>query len=411
MISWGEAIRILRSSATPLSGEWCSLGNAEGRISFEEILSPKSLPEFNNSSMDGFGYRWKDIEGMSPPLKMKVLGTLAAGDGLPQRVTEPMGAWEIMTGAIVPNDCDSVIRVEDVELNLRNAGFVEFLKSGKFRDNLRMAGADYSVNDEVLGAGIRILPEHLMALSALGISQVNVFRRPKVAFLSTGSELSSEDIIPAGKIRNSTAPYLSSELKRLGCEVSSLGTVKDNLEEFKKKIETQVQAGIDIIISTGAVSMGKHDFVPQALKELGAEILFHKVAIRPGKPLLFAKLGRTAFFGVPGNPISTVVALRFFVEPYLRTLQNLRNEEPQKMKLMVPVKKPQGLKGFFKSNSLAQGPERFVRVLDGQESFRIKSLLEANSWTVLPEHVSELSLGAEVDVYPMHSWNSKEVLS
>ncbi len=408
MITYQEAIEILGSVATTLSSETLPIGNTISRILSKDILSPEMLPPFNNSAMDGFTFRQEDLDSLSSTPRLKVLGTIAAGDQIKQSVlTGYLEAWEIMTGAPVPEDCNTVIRIEDTK---RDGHYVEFLKPCKKNQNLRLSGEDFKTGDWVAKSGTRLYPEHVMAFAALGIDSVPVFRKPSVKVLSTGAELSSHTDSNIGNIRNSTGPYLTSELTCLNTNASFLGAIKDEPKHFMDLIRAQVEEGVDVIISTGAVSMGKYDFVASALHDLGAKIHFHKVAIRPGKPLLFATLGKTAFFGVPGNPVSSVVTLRFFIEPYLRRLQNLPPEKSIKTILENEIQKPDGLRCFFKAKTNFAMNPMTCEVSKGQESFKTASLLDANSWAILPEAGSVFSKGTEIEVFPMHSWSQKEVL-
>ena len=407
MISYREAIEIITAQSRLLEAETVSIENAIGRILTENILSPEVLPPFSNSAMDGFAYRQKDLDH-SERWTLNIQGTLAAGDSFsPEAKTAFQGAWEIMTGAQVPSDCDCVIKVEETQ---RNGSQVTLLKRGSSGDNLREAGTDFKVGDPIAVKGTRLLPEHLMAFAALGIPNIQVRKRPTVSILSTGSELAESPEKGSGKIRNSTAPYLVAELRALGAEPTFLGVVEDEPRIFIDHIKAQVEKGTDILLSTGAVSMGKYDFVASALRDLGAEIFFHKVAIRPGKPLIFARLGKTVFFGIPGNPVSTNVSLRFFIEPYLRASLGLPKETAKNFRIKTTIQKPEGLKCFFKAQSIFHEGQGEVSILAGQESFRIAPLLLANAWAILPEAGTEVSSGTLIEVLPLHSWTEKETL-
>lgn len=406
MILFPEAIRQINSSAPRLTIEEVPCEHALGRVLSSKVLSPESLPPFTNSAMDGFAMSSREFEAQSGPYRMHVKGIIAAGDAIREKYeTGPNECWEIMTGAVVPPDCDAVIKVEETTREGEAIQFSRILRAG---ENVRKSGEDFQVGKQIADAGSKIYPEHLMAFSALGIPTVSVCRKPRVAVVSTGSELAPDAGPGTGKIRNSTAPYLLAELNALGVEAHFVGTIADDPKAFLSLMETELRKGVDVILSTGAVSMGRYDFVAPALRDLGAEIVFHKVAIRPGKPLLFAKLGKTAFFGVPGNPVSTAVGLRFFVEPYLRSLQGLPPELPCRAVLENNTKKPTGLRCFFKAEVSAGKTLRTVNILGGQESFRVAPLLAANCWAIFPENGENVEKGSEIEVYPLHSWKSKE---
>ncbi len=406
MIRFPEAIRQIISTASPAPEEQIACDRSLGRVLSSKVLSPEALPPFTNSAMDGFAVSSRQLESQSGPFRMRVKDIIAAGDAIRERgETGPNECWEIMTGAVVPNDCDAVIKVEEIT---REGDTIQFSRVVRSGENIRKSGEDFQIGKEVSDSGTRVYPEHLMSFAALGIHSVSVCRKPTVAVVSTGSELATDAGPGTGKIRNSTAPYLLSELNALGIDAKFLGVIEDDPNVFLSLMETELAKNVDVILSTGAVSMGRYDFVAPALRDLGAEILFHKVAIRPGKPLLFAKLGKTAFFGVPGNPVSTAVGLRFFVEPYLRSLQGLPSEQAYRAILENDTKKPLGLRCFFKAE-VSQGQTlRTVKILSGQESFRVAPFLAANCWAILPEDGDRAVKGSEIDVYPIHSWSSKE---
>ncbi len=405
MIRYEKALNLILSHSSQLEAQNIPTSHSVGRILAKDIFSLKNIPSFANSAMDGFAYRHQEFS-YSKPIKFTVLGSLAAGDEIPHNQTAPMQTWEIMTGAPIPHDCDSVIKIEDT---LREGAYVTFLKPGKLEDNIRKIGEDFTVGDLIAKKGTRLLPEHLMAMAALGISEVPVVKKPRVGVISTGAELSSNTEISSAKIRNSTAPYLLTELSLLGTEPAFLGTNADDPNSFLELIKEQAKENVDIIISTGAVSMGKHDFVATALRDLGAEIIFHKTAIRPGKPILLARIGKTTFFGIPGNPVSTAVGIRFFVEPYLREIQGLVQEKSTVMKLIGKAKKPEGIRCFFKARTSTKNSELQVEILSGQESFRIAPLLSANAWAFLPEEGKEIIEDSYIEVVPLHSWGIKEI--
>jgi len=405
MILYKDAIHCVTSSASLLSSEKLKAESSLGRVLSQEIISPESLPPFANSAMDGFAISFE--KPLSLPFRKRVNGIIAAGDALNKHRTATNECWEIMTGAPVPSDCDTVVKIEDVQ---RDGEWVEFSKSVLKGQHIRKAGEDILSGNKIISSGTRLLPEHIMAFAALGIKEVAVRCRPTVAVLSTGAELNDDSNTENGKIRNSTAPYLLNELTSLQLEKKFLGVVADDPKAFLKLMESELTNNTDVILSTGAVSMGRYDFIASALRELGAEILFHKVAIRPGKPLLFAKIGKTAFFGIPGNPISTVVGLRFFVEPYLRAIQGVEFEKPYRALLENPFNKPAGGGPRQVGQLSIQRTQRTVRILPEQESFRVAPLLTAQCWAVLPEEGNFVEAQSEIDIYPLHSYTQKELL-
>ncbi|MGE0614953.1 MAG: molybdopterin molybdotransferase MoeA [Bacteriovoracia bacterium] len=421
MIQYIDALRQLRASAgeraANLETETLSLAPAVGRVLSQAIRSSEYLPAFDNSAVDGFAVVAADLAhaSRSQPVELAVAGTIAAGDPPPAPDARdetarrsPPSTFEIMTGAALPGTpWDSVVKVEEVERihdpegRLARVRFVGPVTPGEF---VRRRGTDITP-DQVIGhAGTRFTRAHVLAAAALGIPAVEVRRRPVIAYLSTGAELVPHDTpsgaLRAGGIRNSTAPYLESALRALGAKVLPLGSCGDDPAAFTKILADALENGADAILTTGAVSMGKFDFVPQAAAQLGFQPRFHKVAIRPGKPIFFAERGKTVLFGVPGNPVSTAVALRFFVEPYLRALQGLAAETPRTLKLIEPTSKPEGLRCFLKAETAGIDHAQ-ARVLSGQASFQVESLLRANVWVELPEAGAEFPPGTAVSVWPL----------
>jgi len=226
--------------------------------------------------------------------------------------------------------------------------------------------------------------------------------RPKVAVIATGKELVTEaaQALESGQIRDSNRPYLIGRLQAAGAEVVWQGTVGDDVAAFDAVLDDALAAGAKVLISTGAVSAGRYDFIPDALRARGARIVFHKVAIRPGKPLLFAVLpDGELYFGLPGNPVSAAVGQRFFVEPVLRRLLGLAAEPLLQLPLQADVRKPPGLRFHARARVDVDAQGRLsARVLSGQESFRLKSMLQANAWVVLEGEGDLVAAGTPVRV-------------
>lgn len=397
MIRHADALALLRGAARAagaLPEEEAALDAALGRVCSRPLLSRDALPPFDNSAMDGFALA--AAKAATVPARLPVLGTILAGDA-PRCAVETGGAWRIMTGAPMPAGCDAVVPVEAAR---EDGGAVEILEAAESGDFVRGRGRDFPEGAEVCPAGTRLGARHLLALAAAGLSRVPVLRRPRVALLSTGRELAAPgtDLQP-GQIRDASSAYLAAAVPALGAEFDFRGIVPDDAEDFKRRLGKILEDGFDAVLTTGAVSMGVADFIPQALQDLGAETVFHKVSNRPGKPVFFARFAKgPAFFGLPGNPISTVVGLRFFVEPYLRELSGRVPEAPLRARLFAAVDKPEGLRCFFKARRSAGGT---IEVLPGQASFQIHSLLAADCWAVLPEDGAVLPAGTEIDAYPL----------
>ncbi len=392
-----EGLRLILAACVPLPAQQIPVAEAMGRVLAAPIVANAALPPFDNSAMDGYA-----LGGGAEPLPAgsawPIEGEQAAGDGAARA---QRGAWEIMTGARLPDGLDRVIPVEQTG-RLEAPPRVRLLAEVAAGQNVRTAGSDVPAGETVLAAGTVLAPQHLMLLAALGMARVAVAERPCVAALCTGRELVDDAAVPLapGQIRNSNGPFLAARLPRAGAELAHIETVGDEMEAFLAAFARARAAGARVVISTGAVSMGRYDFVPQALERLGAEAIFHKLAIRPGKPLLFARLpDGSLFFGLPGNPIAVAVGLRFFVEPALRTMLGLPREVPWRVPLAADYAKKPRLRFHLKARVAldAQG-HLAARVLPGQESYRIRPLAQANAWVVVPVEAMELPAGTLVEI-------------
>jgi molybdopterin molybdotransferase len=334
------------------------------------------------------------------PVKIRVIATVAAGD-LPL-MSHAGGAVEIMTGAVMPEGLyDAVVRLEDVD---RIGDSIFLRKPVRPGENVRRKGSDIQQGLALVQRGTVLSAEHILALASVGCSELPVFVRPRVAIIPTGKELVSWDCdeLKPGQIRNSTSPFLVATLRSVGATVDVYPIVADQPDIFRKTLADVIEKKYDVVISTGAVSAGKFDFVLSVLNQIEASVHFHKCAIRPGKPILFADLpGGTAFFGLPGNTVSTAVGYRFFIWPYLRKILSRDLEPNRKLMLADGVRKPDGLRCFFKAKVEQSATGDRVKVLSGQASFMVLPLLTADSWVVLPESADHLDSGAMVDVYPL----------
>ncbi len=403
MIDYAQALQLLVADARALGVERLAVADAMGRVLARDVVSGESLPPFDNSAMDGFALRTSGGT-LHAGAELDVEGERAAGDGVVQAIT---GAWEIMTGAPVPTGCDAIVPVEQAEVLAQDragrAARIRLQADVVAGQHLRRAGEDVQAGDVVLHAGRVLREAETMMLAALGVATVEVARRPRVALITTGRELVDDPAAPLepGRIRNSNGPFLALRVAAAGGEVAHRETVADDESAFRTALERANSAGADVVITTGAVSMGRYDFIPSALAALGADILFHKVRIRPGKPILAARLADgTRFFGLPGNPASTAVGLRFFVEPVLRALLGLETERPLRLPLAASYAKRVPLRMHLKARvALDDRGQARVHVCGGQESFRIRPLLDANAWAIVPADVDTMDAGVSVDVF------------
>jgi molybdopterin molybdotransferase len=413
MIRYDEALQIISalgiSKRSNLKKIKIPLVDAVSKTAAQNILAEEQIPSFANSAMDGFALKSYETQMISAlePKKFRVAGVTLAGDQALENKWPENTAIEIMTGAPFAEHYDCCVKIEDCKV-LRNAeGMaleIEIREPLKAGQNWRAAGEDFALNAKVLSEAEVIRVEHVLALAALGVKELEVYAPLKVALIPTGQELVDYRSNPEpGQIRNSTQPYLELILKNYGCEVESFLIVKDDPEQFKKLMQTCIDQKFDLVVTTGAVSMGKLDFIRPALEEMNAQIYFHKVAIRPGKPILLSEFKNgPVIFSLPGNPVSGVVGIRFFLEKYLSAVFKRPNEIPQRARVVKATKKPEGLKCFFKARLTTNQDLSKIEILDGQMSFMISPLLKANAWAVLSEENSALAHDELVDVYPMH---------
>lgn len=405
MIPYSGALAeiLKRGSECRLAAETAALQDLPGRICAADIAAPCAIQPFDNSAMDGYAVIAADLETASAekPVALENAGHLAAGGAQAERPLTRGACCEIMTGAAVPPGCDAVVPVEMTGKDAQ--GRVVFRAPAGAGDHIRRAGMDFAPGDAVLKRGGIIRPEGLLALATLGISRISVLARPRVGLVSTGLEVVDDMDAPLhpGQIYNATGPYLRAALGAQGTETLALGTVADAPAVFREKIEKALAAGCNLVISTGAVSAGAHDFVPAALKDMGAEVFFHKVAMRPGKPVFFAGLPNGALFlGLPGNPASTAVGFRFFARPLLRAMQGLPPEEPRFAVLSESYKKKQGLRFFLRAVLAYDEKGRtLARILSRQQSFMVSPFLASDAWAALPEEEAELQAGTAVMIY------------
>ncbi|MBP7369944.1 MAG: molybdopterin molybdotransferase MoeA [Arenimonas sp.] len=408
MIAFAEARSQIISACKKSSSERLPVTQVLGRVLAEDLYSPANLPPFDNSAMDGFALRSNGLR-IAKDTQFYVTGAVAAGDDARAAIAD--GACEIMTGAPVPKGFDAIIPVEQIIVLEKNCDGrplrIQLQAEVQPNAHIRYAGEDVSTGSRILKAGSPIGASERMLLTGLGIADVAVQQQPRIAVITTGHELVDDPYqeLRPGQIRNSNGPFLADRIRQCGAQLCLHESITDDTDEFLKTLDRGVQACADIIISTGAVSMGRYDFVPDALRTIGATIVFHKVAMRPGKPLLFALLPNgSLYFGLPGNPISSAVGFRFFVQLAIETMQGLQPEQAITLPLAHPVDKKPGFTLLQKARvDVEHGGQLSVSLLKGQESFLIQPLLQSNAWALLPEQVNSLAQHELVDIYGLHT--------
>lgn len=389
----------------PLPCERLPLAQAEGRVLAVPVDSLVDLPPFDNSAMDGYALAWD--EHLETGREFDVHAEQAAGEGR-SRLRDGR-AIAIMTGARLPDGAELVVPVEDVTVLARDDQGrpcrIRIERRPQRDQHVRRAGEDIARGTRAVDAGTRLDAAACMLLRGVGIAHVDVARRPRVALFCTGRELvdTPGQALAPGQIHDTNRPWLESRLKASGARIHVAGTLADDADAFVDAVRRSLDDGVDLVVSTGAVSKGRYDFVPHALAALGAEVVFHGVAMRPGKPLLFAMLpGGIPFFGLPGNPVSSAVGARFFVDRALRAMLGMPPERAWRLPLSAPVAKKRGFHLYQKAElGLGDDGRVAVSLLQGQESFRTRPLLRTRAWAGLPADADTLQAGHLVDVHPL----------
>ena len=399
MISVDEALARVLAEARPLPLERVALVDAAGRALAEPLVARADLPPFDDSSMDGYAVRAADLAGAGEgqEVLLPVVYPVHAGENA-ARPLRPGECARIFTGAPVPPGADAVVAQEIVTVVEGRARFARAARAG---DHVRRRGNDVTAGTTVLAAGASIGPGEIALLAAQGQTYVPVHRRPRVALLATGDELRELGDDPArGPIVASSTYALAASLRAAGAEVSLLGIARDDRADTRRCIEAGL--GADVLLTTGGVSVGDHDYVKEALREAGCQERFWKVSIKPGKPIYFAVGGAGALvFGLPGNPVSTMVCFEVFVRPALRRLGGHAAvvRAPLEARLdRAQRRKDAGRREYLRGRVRSVGGALRVVPVEQQSSGALTSLVGVNALVVFPEGASALAEGDAVEV-------------
>lgn len=391
------ALARIREQIVPISGrETLLLQDAFGRTLAADVRAPLNVPAFRNSAVDGYAFRHDDLRAGQP---LRVVGESFAGRPYLGK-TPPGGCVRIMTGAGVPDGCDTVVMQEDVS---PADGHVEVMRTPVVGENVRLPGEDILQGATVLAAGRRLGAADLGLLASIGVLTVEVVRKLRVVYLSTGDELAGPmSPLTPGRIYDSNRYTLRALLQRPDIEAFDLGIIPDEKPAIENAFAQAARLG-DLVITSGGVSVGAADFVKPTLQAMG-QIGFWKLAIKPGKPLAFGKLGEAVFFGLPGNPVSAMVTYLLCVHPALHWMSGA--EPPQLPRLrartLVNLSKQAGRqdyqRGIFSTN--AEG-ELEVRTTGIQGSHVLSSMSQANCLIVLPRDWGDVAAGTQVEIIPL----------
>ena len=404
MINYTEAKKILKKSKINIKDEIIDSSESKKRINVVDIYCPVNYPAGTNAAFDGFAINSNDTNKLNKKnsQNFKILKAIAAGDNPKLNKVKKYETVEVMTGALIPKGFNTIIPIEKITFHPNNK-YIIINDKIKKNQHIRYAGSDYKKKDLIIKKRTIIQPSHILAFKTLGITRIKVKKKPNILFFSTGNEISNKKNIANWKVRNSNSHYIKSLSNDFLFNFIDGGILRDNDEKFfKEKIEKTIKSKIDIIITSGAVSAGKHDFVPLVVKKFDLSYFFKGVLIRPGKPILFAKLknNEKAIFGLPGNPISSSACFRFFVYPYLLNILGVKKEKPFMAKLKNNFTKNKRLTRFLKARlSSTNNGNLEVQVLKGQESFRIKSFVESNIWGLFKQGQSKFKKRELIECY------------
>ena len=412
MNSYKSALNKLKKNKISIKNEIVSIKDALNRVSAFDVISKVNYPTSDNTAFDGFAVNSKETKSLNSKniKKFKIIKTIAAGDNPNIKKIPKYSTIEVMTGAIIQKPFDTIIPIEQIIFfpNKSKAKYIILKNKLKRNEYIRPAGSDFKKKDKIVKKGQLINSTHILALKTLGIQKILVKRKVKVVFYPTGNELSDNKKIPKWKIRNSNTNYLDSFTKNLPISfiVKKILRDKDSVV-FKKEIQKNMKSKSDLVITSGAVSAGKFDFIPNIIKQFKLKSIFKGVSIRPGKPIMFAKFNNNmCFFGLPGNPISSAACFRFFVLPLIFKSLGTTPEKPIVAKLKYKFSKKKNFTRFIKGklNFTKKGEMEF-EIFKGQESYKIGSFTKSNAWGVFKDGVSKYKKGALIECYSLSGVN------
>ena len=397
MITVREALDHILDSVVPLGLEKTDILSALGRVIGEDIHAPRNIPPKDNSAMDGYALRSEETigAGAESPAILTVIEDIPAGYE-PRKTVGPGEAARIMTGAPLPEGADAVVKVEETACD--DDG-VRIYAAAAHGENVRYAGEDVTAGDLVIQAGTVLRPAETGMLAALGRSFVKVYRQPLVALISTGDELVDiDDAASPGKIVNSNSYSLAAQVMECGGIPLQLGIAKDTKEALTEKFKAALRA--DIIVSSAGVSVGDYDFVKDVMEDMGIGVELWQVAQRPGKPMTFGSREGKPVFGLPGNPVSSMVTFEQYVRPAILKMTGHQSifRRTIRATLSHDIRKNKGLRYFFRSRVRSQGDGFVVEITGEQGSGILSSMVLANGIMVIPEDADLVKAGTEVMV-------------
>jgi molybdopterin molybdotransferase len=399
MIDVDEALKLVLGNLPKRRMKAVPFEEALGHVLAEDIGATCNLPAFRRSAKDGYAVRASDVRRV--PVELKIVGENRAGDKS-TRVLHKGEAIAIMTGAVVPDGADAVQMIEHTEKSA-DGGRVIIKAPVKAGDDIAPIGSDVKKGKIVIKAGRTIGPAEIAVMASFGHSKVKVWQRPTVAILATGNELVDVNETPAEmQIRNSNTYSISSQLRLMGWKAEHLGIARDEISNLRKKVKSGLKR--DVLIITGGVSMGKYDLVKDVFRDLGLKVLFSKIAVKPGKPTVFARSGDKLVFGLPGNPVSSFIAFENFVRPALAKLAG--HNQPGlfriKGKLLRELKQNPGRTSFLPAWTKWSDDRWVIEPLKWKGSPDVFRFSQANSAIIFPANRNRMESGeiAECVLFP-----------
>jgi len=405
MINYQQAKNILKKAKIKIQDEEISIKNSLNRVVAKDIISPSNHPLGNNAAFDGFAINSKDTQKLNKKnsKQFRILGSIAAGNRPFNKNVKKFDTIEVMTGGIISKPFNTIIPIEEINFypSKQNPKFIIIDRKVSKNNHIRFKGSDYKKRQLIIKKGTIIQPNHILALKTLGVRKIHVKKKLNIIFFSTGNEISNSNKIPIWKVRNSNGHYIEKLNENFLFNFKDGGTLRDNHQNlFTNKMKNILKSKTNIIITSGAVSAGKFDYIPNVVKKFKATHYFKSVMIRPGKPILFTKIRQKIIFGLPGNPISTAACFRFFVYPYIENILDLIPEKPIKAILKNSFEKKKSLTRFVKSKLITTKNGKLeVELLPGQESFRINSFVKSNIWALLPHGQIKFKKGEIIDCF------------
>ena len=389
--------RILAAVTTVSGIERLALRSALNRVLAQDVFSTIDVPAYTNSAMDGYAVQAGDLP-QDGAVTLKVIGTALAGAPLHQTISSGQ-CVRIMTGAKMPDGADTVIMQEHVE---RDGDTIALTAGHKPGQNVRDAGEDLARGGLVFNAGQQLSPADIGMIASMGMAEVNVYRKVRVAFFSTGDELCSiGETLGEGQIYDSNRYTLYGMLTRLGVELLDMGVIPDKRDAIETAFKTAAELA-DVLITSGGVSVGEADYVKETLEKIG-EVNFWKIAMKPGRPLAFGRIDNCHFFGLPGNPVSAMVTFYQFVQPALQRMMGLPSAKPLYLQLtcVSDLRKAPGRVEFQRGiMETDDNGTLVVRSTGMQGSGMLNSMGKANCFIILPMETARVEAGSEVTVQP-----------